>query len=332
METKGRAQLNRRKSLRRRLCIGKAWLDQIECGFLSNMGIGDSVALGSTDRDRNAGGVVVGIHKGQTTSQIEIALGTGLKLTVSSMNQLIDDCDLQVGDECDLQGDDIASIRLFKAETGVRFEFRKPAAPFFDAAWYTAHYPASTRQNSGFLSPLSYYIGASRPPEAAAALQQLRMEDAIELINKLAVLLPEEQREVYKAKTLADFEAAVAGITAPSSESPLPAVLLSQGLAEFSGISTDDAKTVVDAMPVGASILVEASRKILKRKLRLSIKNIPDSELNDPTVIEDAHKFANAHRYTSIAALPEHEANKLRRARLIQKYDIDRRQKTAPAP
>jgi hypothetical protein len=41
------------------------------------------------------------------------------------------------------------------------------------------------------------------------------MADAFAKINELAALLPDEQREAFKAKVRADFEVA-AGITAPA--------------------------------------------------------------------------------------------------------------------
>jgi tetratricopeptide (TPR) repeat protein len=70
------------------------------------------------------------------------------------------------------------------------------------------------QQNSDIVSERSVHdgLGETPSPEAAAA-PQLRMGAALETIDKLAALLPEERRVAFKAKVKAHFEAA-AGITA----------------------------------------------------------------------------------------------------------------------
>jgi molybdopterin-binding protein len=44
-------------------------------------------------------GMVIAVHKGQTTGHVRIDIGQGIVITSSITNEAIDDLDLKVGDE-----------------------------------------------------------------------------------------------------------------------------------------------------------------------------------------------------------------------------------------
>ena len=61
------------------------------------------------------------------------------------------------------------------------------------------------------------------------------------------------------------------------------------------------------------------------KKKFVSRKDITDDDLNNPVVLQAHISFANQHSKTDPATLNSEDAYKLRKARLVRKYDIDRR-------
>jgi hypothetical protein len=108
----------------------------------------------------------------------------------------------------------------------------------------------------------------------------------------------------------------------------LTADQLAQALAQHAGTSAEDAKIIVDAVRVNAPVMIAAGEKLLRRKPKLSKNDLTEAEMNDPEVIRENVEFARANTQIRIGTLGEAEANKLRRARLIEKIDRDRRQKS----
>jgi 6-pyruvoyl-tetrahydropterin synthase len=76
---------------------------------------------------------------------------------------------------------------------------------------------------------------------------------------------------------------------------------VAQILAQYTDASLHDAEVIISAMQMDAHAVAETAEKVRKRKPRLSIKDIPEPELNDPDVIAGAHKLANAHRDTRLS-------------------------------
>jgi hypothetical protein len=108
---------------------------------------------------------------------------------------------------------------------------------------------------------------------------------------------------------------------------------VAQALAQLSRTSTDDAKIIVDAVLANAAIMIGAAQKALRPKKKfISKDDITDNDLDDPAVLQAHIDFANQHKNTDPSTLNSDEAYKLRKARLVRKYDIDRRHMSGPKP
>jgi hypothetical protein len=115
------------------------------------------------------------------------------------------------------------------------------------------------------------------------------------------------------------------------SESQLAEV--ARRLASVASLRPEDARSIVAAVASKPDEMVQASQKLLKPPTRfVSRKDITDADLNDPAILRAHIDFANQHKNSDIATLDPDTANKLRKARLVRKYDIERRHMANPNP
>jgi hypothetical protein len=226
--------------------------------------------------------------------------------------------------------------------------------PFFDISWYAARYPdvngplhalqhylqvggAELRQPHPNFDP-TFYV--EQHPEAAPSplLHYLRVGRnhgwPVERPDT-SVIESREEKDQYNAKGLSrtaelpsapgvekDFET-MPGDFGPTKQEILQptADALAQALAQYSGTSVDDARTLVKALSVDAPAVIEASKKLLKPKSRFFTRSdFSDEELNDQQKIDAAKTTVNSHRRDRIEDLDEKTAYELRRATALLRY------------
>jgi hypothetical protein len=104
---------------------------------------------------------------------------------------------------------------------------------------------------------------------------------------------------------------------------------LIRALAKETNTSIENAQNIVNGMRVNAATMAEVGKKLTKPK-RLSVKDLSSAELNDEQTIQKAIDLVNQYQHVPIATLDEETSYNLRRARMVEKQDRDRRQKGIP--
>jgi len=113
-----------------------------------------------------------------------------------------------------------------------------------------------------------------------------------------------------------------------SRELTRPAETAALCLAQATDIPIEAARKIVTATAKKPDEMRAASEKLLRAPKRfVSRADITDDDLNNPAVLRAHIDFAKLHKNTNPTMLDDDQAYKLRKSRLVRKYDIDRRHK-----
>jgi tetratricopeptide (TPR) repeat protein len=161
------------------------------------------------------------------------------------------------------------------------------------------------QENSQLVSEVPGYTQETPPPKTAVPPRLFWMWDAFAKIDELAALLPDKQREVFKAKVLAEFAAAAGVATVPPSggllrsetypelgdaDAPVRETT-GQATAEPRPKSIADAKA--EALAIGDTTLLG---QLVRYEARLASIELPADGLKSPEQAQAAARLAKTYQ------------------------------------